>query len=156
MFNPTRDEVRQFFCAIWRKHRDGSVLTPLESVALGWIGRHPEYHALLERPMDAVAQDYSPARGQTNPFLHLSLHLALAEQLSIDQPPGIRALHARLAANLGDDHDAAHAAIECLAELLWHLQRETSAATPEHASARMAELNERYLDCLRAKAGASR
>ena len=98
MFNPSRDEVRQFFTDTWRKQRQGEILTPLEAIAADWIVEHPEYHTDLADTEAAQAQDYSPERGQTNPFLHLSMHLAITEQLSIDQPPGIRAAHERLAA----------------------------------------------------------
>ncbi|WP_153102213.1 DUF1841 family protein [Paraburkholderia hayleyella] len=125
MFNPSRDEVRRFFIDTWRKQREGSVLTPLEAIAADWIIQHPEYHANLvpTHPAAAANQDYSPENGQTNPFLHLSMHLAISEQLSIDQPPGIRAAHDRLAARLGSPHDAQHAIMECLGETLWEAQR---------------------------------
>ena len=101
MFNPSRDEVRSFFTETWRKQREGAILTPLEAIAADWIVEHPEYHPELTAGEAASAQDYSPERGQTNPFLHLSMHLAISEQLSIDQPPAIRSSHARLAARLG-------------------------------------------------------
>jgi hypothetical protein len=122
MFNPSRDEVRQFFTETWRKERAGEILTPLESMAADWIGEHPEYHDALAKPESREA-DYSPDRGQTNPFLHLSMHLAISEQLSIDQPPGIRAAHERLVARLGSTHDAQHAIMECLGETIWEAQR---------------------------------
>lgn len=123
MFNPSRDEVRSFFTEAWRKQREGTILTPLEAIAADWIVEHPEYHGELANTEAASAQDYSPERGQTNPFLHLSMHLAISEQLSIDQPPGIRAAHERLAARLGSPHDAQHAIMECLGETLWEAQR---------------------------------
>lgn len=122
MFNPSRDEVRQFFTETWRKQRAGEILTPLQSIAADWIVEHPEYHAALHFT-DARNQDYSPERGQTNPFLHLSMHLAISEQLSIDQPRGIRAAHDRLAARLGSSHDAQHAIMECLGQVIWEAQR---------------------------------
>jgi hypothetical protein len=123
MFNPSRDEVRRFFTETWRKQRAGEILTPLEAIAADWIVEHPEYHAELADADQAAAQDYSPERGQTNPFLHLSMHLAISEQLSIDQPPGIRAAHDRLAARMGSTHDAQHAIMECLGETIWEAQR---------------------------------
>jgi hypothetical protein len=123
MFNPSRDEVRSFFTETWRKQREGTILTPLEAIAADWIVEHPEYHHALADSEGATAQDYSPERGQTNPFLHLSMHLAISEQLSIDQPSGIRAAHDRLAARLGSPHDAQHAIMECLGETLWEAQR---------------------------------
>ncbi|PLZ01491.1 DUF1841 domain-containing protein [Burkholderia sp. WAC0059] len=123
MFNPSRDEVRRFFTEAWRKQRAGEILTPLESMAADWIAGHPEYHAALADAGRTVDEDYSPERGQTNPFLHLSMHLAISEQLSIDQPPGIRAAHERLAARLGSAHDAQHEIMECLGETIWEAQR---------------------------------
>lgn len=146
MFNPSRDDVRQFFCAAWRKHVAGSVLTPLEATALKWIAVHPEYHALLADETRALAEEFSVERGQANPFLHLSMHLALEEQLSIDQPPGIVAALRRLAARRGDAHDAAHEAMECLGEIVWSAQR---GALPADAEA----INAAYLDCLQRRAG---
>jgi len=141
MFNPSRDDVRRFFCETWRKTRAGEVLTPLEAAASRWIGVHPEYHALLEDPERASAEEFTVERGTTNPFLHLSMHLALDEQLSIDQPHGIRASFARLAARAGSEHAAAHEAMECLGEVVWHAQR---AALPADAAA----INAAYLECL--------
>jgi hypothetical protein len=88
----------------------------------------------------ASAQDYSPERGQTNPFLHLSMHLAISEQLSIDQPPGIRAAHERLAARLGSTHDAQHAIMECLGETLWEAQR---SGTPPDTDAYLQRIERR-------------
>ncbi|MDQ7979321.1 DUF1841 family protein [Paraburkholderia sp. SARCC-3016] len=123
MFNPSREEVRRFFTDTWRKQRAGEILTPLESIAADWIVEHPEYHTDLGDPDAANTQDYSPERGQTNPFLHLSMHLAISEQLSIDQPPGIRAAHDRLAARRGSTHDAQHEIMECLGETIWEAQR---------------------------------
>jgi hypothetical protein len=121
MFNPTRDQVRQFFTETWRKHRANEVLTPLEATALDWVLEHPEYHADLESS-DALDADYSVDAGRTNPFLHLSMHLAIAEQLSIDHPPGIRAAYQQLARR-GDAHQAAHEVMECLGQVVWESQR---------------------------------
>ncbi|WP_345247905.1 DUF1841 family protein [Pigmentiphaga soli] len=121
MFNPTRDQVRQFFVDTWRKHRAGEVLAPIEAMALDWILEHPEYHADLERG-DALAADYSVEAGRTNPFLHLSMHLAIAEQLSIDQPPGVRAAYQALVQR-SDAHQAAHEVMECLGQVVWEAQR---------------------------------
>src|SRR5690606_7213239 len=121
MFNPSREQVRQFFVDAWRKRREGGVLTPLETMAADLIELHPEYHADLERA-DAETADYSVEQGKTNPFLHLSMHLAINEQLSIDQPPGIKAAHDRLLAT-HDAHDAAHIIMEALGEVVWESQR---------------------------------
>ncbi|QHE91968.1 DUF1841 family protein [Pandoraea fibrosis] len=123
MFNPSRDEVRQFFCTTWQKQRSGSILTPLETIAADWINEHPEYHDALSDTEEASARDYSPEAGQTNPFLHLSMHLAISEQVSIDQPPGIRAAFEKLTQRLDSPHDAQHRIMECLGQTLWEAQR---------------------------------
>jgi hypothetical protein len=137
MFTPSRDEARRFLVAAWAKHRAGAPLAGLEQLAARIIGEHPEYHAMLEDPERHVDRDYRPETGAMNPFLHLSLHLAAAEQLSIDQPPGIRAQFARLAAARGDEHAALHAVAECLGEVIWNAQRH---GTPPDAAL--------YLECL--------
>jgi hypothetical protein len=141
VFSPSREDVRRFFCDAWRKHLSNSVLTPLEGVAIDWILRHPEYQAELADADAAAERDYRIEDGRTNPFLHLSMHLAIAEQLSIDQPPGIRAAYAKLAARHGDDHAAAHEVMECLGEVVWTAQRAVPPLPAEEISAR-------YLDCL--------
>jgi len=107
MFNPSPTQVRQFFTEAWRKHRERLALTPLEAMAVDWALQHPEYHPDLENP-HAPDADYSVQSGRVNPFLHLAMHLAITEQLSIDQPPGIRAAYQRLSAalirQLGQEH----------------------------------------------------
>lgn len=121
MFNPSRDQVRQFFCETWAKHRSNSVLTPLETIALDWILQHPEYHADLESP-EALVTEYQVEKGRTNPFLHLSMHLAISEQISIDHPRGIRPCFEKLSARMGE-HEAAHEIMECLGQVVWESQR---------------------------------
>ena len=123
MFAPTRDESRRFLIEAWRKHRAGETMSGLERTASQLIALHPEYHRMLEMPDAHVDRDYRPEQGDVNPFLHLSLHLAVAEQLSIDQPSGIVAQYERLRARLGDAHEALHALVECLGETIWQAQR---------------------------------
>jgi hypothetical protein len=123
MFNPSREQVRSFFCEAWRKHRERLVLQGAEATAADLILDHPEYHALLEKPEAALEQEFTPEGGQTNPFLHLSLHLAIADQISIDQPPGIRAAYEALRKRL-EVHAAEHAILECLGETIWNAQRQ--------------------------------
>ena len=104
MFSPSRDQVRQFFCTAWRKYQQQQPLEPMEQQAVAVILPHPEYRELLEDEAQALAREWPPEGGQMNPFLHLSLHLAIQEQLSIDQPPGIRDAYERLCRKLTDDH----------------------------------------------------
>lgn len=123
MFNPSRDEVRNFFIESWRKYRAKEVMTPMEHMASELVLQHPEYQPLIEDP-DSITHDFSPEAGQINPFLHLSLHLAIEEQLSIDQPPGVRAAFEACQARRGNRHDALHDVLECLGETLFEAQRE--------------------------------
>ncbi len=127
MFNPSRDQVRQFFFGVWDKYRIKQPLEGAETLALAIILDHPEYHGVLENPDRHQDRDYLPEQGETNPFLHMSMHLALAEQVSIDQPPGIRDLLEQLSNKLGERMAAEHAAIDCLAEMIWQAQRQGTA-----------------------------
>jgi hypothetical protein len=138
VFNPTRDQVREFFFGVRAKSAAGVALTPLEAIALSIVLEHPEYHAILDDPERYRERTWTPEGGETNPFLHLSMHLAIEEQLQIDQPPGIRALVEALASRLDSPMQARHAAMECLAEQVWNAQRNGVAFD-----------NATYLDCLR-------
>jgi len=137
MFDPSREQVRDTFFGAWRKYRAGEPTAGIESLALGVILLHPEYHGVLSLPGKFRERDYTD---ETNPFLHMSLHVALEEQLSIDQPPGIAARVRALVARHGDRHEALHQAIECLAETMWRAQRDN--APPDAAA---------YLLCLEKK-----
>jgi hypothetical protein len=121
--NQSRDELRRVYVEAWRKHREGLPMEPLEAQVADIVVLHPEYQAVLEDPDNAVDRDYTPEGGQANPFLHMSLHLAVRDQIATDRPPGIRAAFQALAARIGSAHDAEHRIIECLAEALWEAQR---------------------------------
>lgn len=127
MFNPSRDQVRRFFFDVWAKYRAGQPLTGAEQPALNAVLAHPEYHPILDQPDRHIERDYLPESGETNPFLHLSMHLAIAEQLSVDQPPGIRARYQLLLKQIGDEMTAQHAMMDCLAEMIWQVQRHGTA-----------------------------
>ncbi|WP_273431013.1 DUF1841 family protein [Chitinibacter tainanensis] len=128
LFNPSRDQARRFFIHSWQKHQQGLHLEDLEAVVVDVLLAHPEYHAFLSE--DYIDRDWPPEHGDTNPFLHLSLHLAIAEQLSIDQPAGVRALYQQLHAQHNDAHKALHDMLECLGEMIWQAQRNQSAPDP--------------------------
>ncbi|MGZ8230418.1 MAG: DUF1841 family protein [Burkholderiales bacterium] len=140
MFSPSRDEARRFFFDTWRKYRRREALAGLEQTALSVLLLHPEYHGLLENADANIDRDFAPEAGALNPFLHLSLHLAIEEQLSIDQPLGIRARYEALVRKYGSEHDAKHDVLECLGETIWQAQR-TGTAPDETA----------YLECLARK-----
>ena len=138
MFNPSRDEVRETFFAAWRKYRTGLPLVGIEALAVDVILLHPEYHDTLDHPERSRDRDYVD---ESNPFLHMSLHVALEEQLSIDQPPGIAKQFDSLVGKFHDRHEALHQALECLAETVWRAQRDQ--APPDAAA---------YLACLAGRA----
>ena len=140
LFNPTRDEARHFFIESWRKHKAGEALSDQEKITARILEYHPEYHGFLSP--DYVDQDWPVEYGETNPFLHISMHLAIAEQISIDQPFGVRALHQQLVQAANNEHDALHWMMEGLGEMLWQAQRYN--LPPDPAT---------YLNILRKKAG---
>jgi hypothetical protein len=143
MFQPSQHDVRRFFCQTWAKERAGQMLAPIEVLAAGWIAEHPEYQAELADEEAAVAANYSVDAGRANPFLHLSMHLTISEQVSIDQPRGIRQAVELLAAKRQSLHNAQHEVMECLGEMIWASQR--SGLPPDgHA----------YLDAVRRRATA--
>ncbi len=119
LFNPSRDQVRQFFFDAWAKFQAQQALTALESMAVEVMQMHPEYHQVLNAPEKYLDQAYFPEMGETNPFLHMSLHLSILEQVAIDQPPGINAAYQRLSARHDDAYNAQHELMECLAETIW-------------------------------------
>ena len=138
MFDPSREQVRDMFFGTWRKYRAGEPLAGIETIALDVILAHPEYHAMLGAPERYREKEY---QDEANPFLHMSLHMALEEQLSIDQPPGIAGHFQALVRRHGDRHQALHEALECLAETMWRAQRDKM--PPDGAA---------YLDCLERRA----
>ncbi len=123
MFQPSQHDVRRFFCDARRKQREALPLSAMEAMAADWIAEHPEYHDDLADVDTALAASYSVEEGRTNPFLHLSMHLSIAEQCGIDQPTGIRQAVSLLAARRNGLHQAHHEVMECLGEMIWANQR---------------------------------
>jgi hypothetical protein len=123
MFQPSQSDVRRFFCGARSKVRNGLPLDPMEQIAARWVSEHPEYDGDLADEAAALAAIYSVEEGRTNPFLHLSMHLSIEEQVAIDQPTGIRQAVALLAARRGSLHEAHHEVMECLGEMIWASQR---------------------------------
>jgi hypothetical protein len=138
MFNPSQADVRTFFCETYRKHRQHEILAPLEAIARDWIIQHPEYADILIEREAALTAEYPVEGGQSNPFLHLSMHMSIAEQVSIDQPAGIRQAYLALAQKLGSAHDAHHQIMECLGQMIWTSQRN---GTPPDGAA--------YVECVK-------
>ncbi len=140
MFNPSRDESRDFLFEAWRKYGAGEPLTALESIAVGVMAEHPEYHAMLSNRDKTIARDYVPEAAETNPFLHISMHIAIREQIAIDQPRGVLNAHRTLSQKLYSVMLAEHEMMDCLAEMIWQAQRNRTA--PDAAV---------YLECLAVK-----
>jgi hypothetical protein len=141
MFAPSQHDVRRFFCEVAARRRDKLPLTPLQDLAAQWIAQHQEYAGDLENADAALAASFSVDEGRSNPFLHLAMHLSISEQLSIDQPTGIRQAFELLAARRGSAHEAQHEVMECLGEMLWTSQR--GGLAPD---------GEAYLACVRRRA----
>jgi hypothetical protein len=123
MFTPSQADVRRFFCSVYAKTRAGQPLEAIETIASQWLEEHPEYHADFADTDAALARIYEVEAGRTNPFLHLSMHLSISEQCSIDQPRGIRQAVELLAARRNSLHDAHHEAMDCLGQMVWESQR---------------------------------
>ena len=141
MFTPSQHDVRRFFCDTHRLQRDGLPLSPMQGLAAPWLAEHPEYHAELADVDAALAARYTVEQGRSNPFLHLSMHLTITEQVAIDQPRGIKQAYELLCARLGSAHEAQHQVMECLGDMIWASQR---AGVPPDGHA--------YLDCVRRRA----
>ncbi|WP_230370304.1 DUF1841 family protein [Paludibacterium denitrificans] len=142
LFSPSRQDARRFFFETRSKHKQQQPLTDPENIVLSILIAHPEYHAMLDAPESYLEREWTPEMGETNPFLHMSLHMAIEEQRSIDQPFGIRSLYAQLALRHGDEHRAQHEMMECLGEMIWHAQRYGGGP----------DVN-RYITCVRGKLG---
>ncbi|MBP6536179.1 MAG: DUF1841 family protein [Xylophilus sp.] len=123
MFSPSQADVRRFFCSVYAKAQAGQALEAIEIIASQWIDEHPEYHAELADADAAVARVYAENAARTNPFLHLSMHLSVSEQCSIDQPRGIRQAVELLARRRNSLHDAHHEVMDALGQMLWESQR---------------------------------
>lgn len=123
MFNPSQADVRRFFCTVYAKAKAGQALEAIETIASQWMDEHPEYHADLQDLDAALTRNYDLEAGKTNPFLHLSMHLSISEQCSIDQPRGIRQAVELLTRRRDSLHAAHHETMDCLGQMLWESQR---------------------------------
>ncbi|HZV97847.1 MAG TPA: DUF1841 family protein [Methylophilaceae bacterium] len=144
LFNPSRDQVRQFFFDAWTKFKLQQQLTQLEAIVIEVAQMHPEYQHVLDAPEKYKEQAYFPEMGETNPFLHMSLHMSILEQIAIDQPSGIAGAYQALQLRYQDQHRAQHDLMDCLAETIWQAQRENKSPEPEL-----------YLGCIRQKVNAA-
>ena len=140
IFANDRHALRRRFIEAWHKARTGGVMEPLEVQIAEVIAEHPEYQALLEHADAALDKEYVPETGETNPFLHMALHIAVREQLTTDRPPGINYAFHALLSDCADRHAAEHVMVDCLAETLWSAQR---AGQPPDENAYLERIRER-------------
>ncbi|MDJ0806096.1 MAG: DUF1841 family protein [Gammaproteobacteria bacterium] len=138
MFGNDRQQMRQVFVEAWRKYREGISLEPLEQVVASVVLEHPEYQGLLTDPEQALHKEFPPEAGESNPFLHMAMHISLQEQVSTNRPSGVAGLYQQLTQSLGDVHEAEHRLMECLAHMLWEAQ----------ANHRLPD-EQAYLECVR-------
>jgi hypothetical protein len=141
LIQPSQEDVRRFFCSVYAKHQSGAPMQAIEMLAAQWVTEHPEYHADLQNVDTALTTMYEVGQDKTNPFLHLSMHLSISEQCSIDQPRGIRQAVELLIARKADLHAAHHVAMECLGRMIWESQR--AGRPPDGAQ---------YVDCVQRNA----
>jgi len=120
IFGQDRQELRQMYIDAWLKSQAGDILSPLEAQIAQVVGDHPEYQGMLTS--EVLGESFTPEGGETNPFLHMGLHLAIREQVATDRPPGIAGIFGELQHKTGDQHAAEHQALDCLAETLWEAQ----------------------------------
>jgi hypothetical protein len=142
MFGNDRTQMRRMFTDSWTKMQQGMTLEPLEQLVAEIVRQHPEYHAMLEKPDSALQRDFLPEGGETNPFLHMAMHISIKEQLSTERPAGIGDLYRQLVGRKGDPHEVEHLLMECLGEMLWEAQR--NGTLPDEIT---------YLECVRRLAG---
>ncbi|MCG6897213.1 MAG: DUF1841 family protein [Thiocapsa sp.] len=145
MFSNDRHRHRRTFIDAWAKAQAGQRLEPVETQIVQVLGQHPEYHSLMIDSEDTLNRNFLPEQGESNPFLHMALHITILDQLSIDQPSGIRKLYRNLVRAIGDPHEAEHRIMECLAEAIWSLQHNQ---TPFDDKV--------YLKCIRRAGGGTR
>ena len=138
-YTSERDRLRQFYVDTWKKHQTGQPMDAMEQMVARIIHLHPEYHAMLSNEKH-LGNEYKPEDGETNPFLHMGMHLGLQEQVSMDRPAGIQTVYQQLGKRLGDVHQTEHTMMECLAESLWLAQRDQ--VEPDEQA---------YLRCLQAQ-----
>ena len=137
IFGQDRIELRKMYADAWQKHCNEQPMSPLEAQIAQVIVDHPEYHDAISVDLD---RDFAVEGGESNPFLHMGLHMGIREQVSTDHPGGVAAIYSRLANKSGDAHDAEHRMIDCLAETLWEAQSQNQAPDEAEYIARLRRL----------------
>ena len=131
MFFTNQNETRLFFYSSWQKWQNRQPLTPLEEQIVTVITEHPEYHSFFTTPA-TLESNYFSELGETNPFLHLGLHLAIREQVATNRPAGIASLFQKLLKKNSNILDSEHIIMDYLAECLWVAQKEKAMPDETH------------------------
>lgn len=135
-YTQDRTQQRQFLANAWQKFLNKQMLDPLETQLTQVIEIHPEYHKLISD----IESDYFPEQGEVNPYLHINLHLSLREQLSINQPLGIKKIYQKILTQTKDPHETEYKIMDCIAQMIFSAQKNN---TPmDHQS---------YIHCLQSQ-----
>ena len=123
MFTSNRSKQRQYLNQAWKKYTRQEQLEPLELQLSKIVEQHPEYQNLIKN----LDSEYFPEQGNTNPFLHINLHLTLQDQITMDQPKGIKEIHSQLLLKIKDAHEVEHMMMEHIAEMIFNAQKNNAA-----------------------------
>lgn len=143
MFGNDRNQLRQYYLDVWHKAQNNQPLEPLEKIIADVISQHPEYQTILTDKDKTLSKEYLPESGESNPFMHMGMHIAIHEQLNSNRPVGIREIYQKLSTQTGDVHKAEHQMMECLAEMMWQAQRQASAPDETLYLTRLKQLNKK-------------
>ena len=138
IFSQDRKELRQMYADTWRKAQSAEVLSPLESQIAQVIEDHPEYQSALGE--DELEANFAPEDRETNPFLHMGLHLSIRDQVATDRPPGISKVFQELVRKYSNSHEAEHRMLDCLAETLWEAQNQNAPPDEQKFLARLRKI----------------
>lgn len=137
MFSQDRSQLRKMFFDTWTRYQKSHTLTAMDKIIANIINLHPEYHQMLRNENDFIDKDYLPENGETNPFLHMAMHISIHEQLTTERPVQITDLYQQLLSKYQDPHTVEHHMMECLGQMIWQAQRDN--VLPDESC---------YLDCL--------
>ncbi|MDQ6980241.1 MAG: DUF1841 family protein [Ghiorsea sp.] len=131
---PSREQLRahrQIFWDAWQKAQADLPLNALEVRIARVIAMHSEYHHFFDDMDTFLERDFQVDDGM-NPYLHLSLHLAIEEQLATKHPPEAAKLMEHYMLNLKKErHETLHVILEVLAETVYQSQRTGQEPNPE-------------------------
>jgi hypothetical protein len=122
-YGDTIQETRQLFFSSWEHYQQKKPLSALEQQLVRVILDHPEYQSIIDNRNRFQEHSYYPEFGETNPFLHMGLHLAVREQVATNRPTGVTELFKQLLAKYKEALTVEHFIMEQLAECLWLSQK---------------------------------